>query len=88
MNRLDPGRALDIALYALVADGLVAVYLGDLLGPLGILLVGGGVIGSLWQARLRAPLARIRGGATLPGLVVAALALVDIVYLARPCWTA
>jgi transglutaminase-like putative cysteine protease len=82
MNRLGPRRALDLALYALVADGLVAVYLGDLLGPLGILLVGGAAIGSVWQARLRAPLARIRGGATLPGLVAAALALVDIVYLA------
>jgi transglutaminase-like putative cysteine protease len=71
-----------VALYALVADGLVAVYLGDLLGIAGVTLVGAAVAGSLWQQRLRAPLAGVRGGATVPGVIAAALAAVDITYLA------
>ncbi|MBI2203945.1 MAG: DUF3488 domain-containing protein [Candidatus Rokubacteria bacterium] len=75
-------RALVIAMYVLVVDGVVALNLGGLLGPVGAGLVALGTIGSVWQARLRAPLTRIRGGATIPGVIAAAAALVDVLYLA------
>jgi transglutaminase-like putative cysteine protease len=75
-------RALVAAMYVLVADGLIALHLGGLLGELGVLVTGAAATASLWQARLRAPLARIRGGATVPGVMAAVAALVDVLYLA------
>jgi transglutaminase-like putative cysteine protease len=69
-------------MYVLVADGLVALYLGGLLAEPGVALVATGVVASVWQARLRAPLARFRGGATVPGIVAAVASVVDLLYLA------
>ena len=59
-----PQTVVVAAMYALVVDAIVALYLGDVLGPSGVGLVTTAVAGSLWQVRLRAPLAQIRGGAT------------------------
>ena len=82
MKGVTASRALVVAMYVLVADGLVALYLGGLLEELGVLLTGTGAVASFWQTRLRQPLRRMRGGATVPGVIAAAAALVDVVYLA------
>jgi protein-glutamine gamma-glutamyltransferase len=76
-------RALALATYLLVLDGLAALWLGGLLGSLGLGLVGLAVAASVWRERLLAPLAQVRGGDTLPALVAAAAALVDLLYIAE-----
>jgi transglutaminase-like putative cysteine protease len=77
-----PQTVVVAAMYALVVDAIVALYLGDVLGPSGVGLVTTAVAGSLWQVRLRAPLAQIRGGATVPGLIAGLASIVDLLYFA------
>ncbi len=77
-----PPRSLRIALGLLVVDGLAALYLGDLLGPTGVGIVGTGLAAS-WAVpwlRGRIRVHPIFGRVLAP---VAALAsAVDIVFLA------
>jgi len=77
--RSDAAGALRVALYVLVADGLAALYLGGLLGGLGLVLVAAAAAGSWWQAPLRARLgpARALGPAVVgvAGVVLGAEAL-------------
>src|SRR5712691_1444282 len=79
----DTHASLRLAAYLLVADGLAALYLGGLLGPVGLTVVGAAVVVSMWQERLRAPLRRIRRGDTIPALIAAAASALDLVYLAE-----
>jgi transglutaminase-like putative cysteine protease len=69
-------------MYLLVLDGVAALWVGGVLGALGVGLVLAGTVASAGQARLRASLARVRGGETLLGLVAAVAALGDVVYVA------
>ncbi len=74
--------ALAVAVYVLVADGLAALVLGELLTGAWLPLVVLAVAGSWWQERLRASLGR---AGTLGGLVVGvALAALgaDLLWLA------
>ena len=59
--RLDGPRALRIALYLLVADGLAALYLGGLLDEGGVTVVAAAVLASWWRDALRARLGQVRG---------------------------
>jgi hypothetical protein len=77
-----PQVVIVAAMYALVVDAISALYLGDVLGPSGVGLVTTAVAGSLWQVRLRAPLAQIRGGATVPGIIAGLASIVDLLYFA------
>ena len=54
-----PERALAVAVYLLVADGLAALVLGGLLGPPAVAVVAVAVAGSWWQEPLRRRLARV-----------------------------
>jgi protein-glutamine gamma-glutamyltransferase len=76
-------EGLRVATYLLVAEGLAALYLGGLLGPLGLALVSAGVVASWWQEALRAPLANVRGGQTLPAVIAISASALDLVYLAE-----
>ena len=74
--------ALTVALYLLVADGLAALLLGGLLGPVGVAVVGVALVGSWWQQPLRR---RIAGVPRLGPALIALAALgvvVDLVVLA------
>ena len=80
--RLTSAAALRVALYLLVADGLVALHLGGLLGTPALLAVGLAVAGSWWQARLLARFERVRWlGRAVVGLGVAAAAA-EVAWLA------
>jgi transglutaminase-like putative cysteine protease len=79
---LDPARALNVALYVLVADGLAALWLGDLLGTPGLVLVGLLVVGSCWQEALRAWLGRVPGLGALVVTLALGGAAVEIAWLA------
>jgi uncharacterized protein (DUF58 family)/transglutaminase-like putative cysteine protease len=79
---MQPPSGLRLALSLLVADGLVALLLGDLLGPLGVAIVALGVAAS-WGAErigawLRIPSAVLR----LVPPVAAAAALLDLAVFA------
>jgi transglutaminase-like putative cysteine protease len=63
-------RALAVAVYLLVADGLAALYLGRLLSTPVLLVVAVAVAGSWWQEPLRRRVERVRGLG--PALVVLA----------------
>jgi transglutaminase-like putative cysteine protease len=78
-----PGAAaLTVAIYVLVADGLLALLLGGLLGPVGGAVVGLAVVGSWWQHALRRRLDAVpRLGAALVVLATLAVAL-EVVLLA------
>ena len=54
---MTPPLAVRIALTVLVLDGLVGLYLGELLGPLGLAIAGAGVVASFGVDWLRARLA-------------------------------
>ncbi|MBI1846463.1 MAG: DUF3488 domain-containing protein [Candidatus Rokubacteria bacterium] len=71
--------ALALATYLLVADGIVALLVAGLVGPLGALLLGVG-LALTWSARVRALVGPRAVRALLLG--VAALALVDLFYFA------
>ncbi|MBI4246996.1 MAG: DUF3488 domain-containing protein, partial [Candidatus Rokubacteria bacterium] len=74
--------ALRLATYLLVYDGLVALYLGGLIGPVGVGLVAVAVTASWWRDRLLAPLPRLREGSAGLIVVVAALSALDLLYFA------
>jgi transglutaminase-like putative cysteine protease len=77
-----PARALEIAMYVLVADGLAALVLGGLIGLSGAMLAGALAFATVWRDRVRVPLARRRGAEVVPALVAGALAVIDLVYVA------
>jgi hypothetical protein len=80
--RLTAASALAIAVYLLVADGLAALFLGGLLGVLGLVVVGAAVAGSLWQEPLHRRLGGIRWlGPTIVAAAAAGAAL-EIVVVA------
>ena len=72
-------RWLLIALYVLVVDGLVALYLGGMLGVVAATLVSVGIVGSLWQARVREKLGR---HTSVPAILAAGLSAIDLLYFA------
>lgn len=78
-----PPLALRIGLLLLVADGCVALYLGDLIGPRGAALVALLLAGSAWaQSR------DLAAGATHPGLrlvvpLAAVASLADVLHFAE-----
>ena len=75
--------ALRVALYLIVADGLVALYLGEFLGARGVLLVAVLLVGS-WLVQPRGPDHAGRLGWARALVPVAALAsIVDVLYLAE-----
>jgi transglutaminase-like putative cysteine protease len=77
-----PERALSVAVYLLVADGLAALLLGGLLEGSALVLVAAAVLGSLWREPLRRRLDPVPWlGPVLLGLGGAAL-VVDIVTVA------
>src|SRR5262245_34827104 len=67
-----PPLTVRIALGLLVADGLAGLYLGELLGPIGLAVAGAGVIASYGADWLRPRL----GGAGWAGRLVAPAAAV------------
>ena len=72
---LTPQAALRAALYLLVADGLVALHFGGLLGAAELTLVTLAVAGSWWQVALRARFQGVRWlGRVVVALAAAALA--------------
>jgi transglutaminase-like putative cysteine protease len=81
-------RALTAAIYLLVADGVAALYLGDLLGLPGFLLLLTLVAGSWWQEPLRrlvepipwlgVVLVGLAGGALVVEIVTAATGMLDV----------
>jgi transglutaminase-like putative cysteine protease len=77
-----PARALEIAMYVLVADGLVALVLGGLIGLPAAMLAGALALATIWRDRVRVPLARRRGAEVVPALVAGALAVIDLLYVA------
>ncbi|HEV8615594.1 MAG TPA: DUF3488 and transglutaminase-like domain-containing protein [Methylomirabilota bacterium] len=80
--RLTSPAALRAALYLLVADGLIALHLGGLLGTPGLVVVGLAVAGSWWQAPLLARLERVRWlGRAIVGAGIAAVAA-EVAWLA------
>ncbi len=74
--------AVRIASHLLVADGLAALWLAGLIGPVGLAVVGAGLGLAWWHEALRA---RLRSRALVAALVVAAAlaSAVDLVYLAE-----
>ena len=79
--RTDAEGALRVALYVLVADGLAALYLGGLLGGLGLVIVATAAAGSWWHTGLRARLAHMRGlGPAVVGVAGVALGA-EVVWL-------
>ncbi|HET6368167.1 MAG TPA: hypothetical protein VFG27_13110, partial [Pseudomonadales bacterium] len=74
--------AVRLATYLLVLDGVVALVLAGLLGPVGVAVVVAALALSWGQAAIRARI-RTRGlGAALVG-VAAAASVVDLLYLAE-----
>ncbi|HEV8643604.1 MAG TPA: DUF3488 and transglutaminase-like domain-containing protein [Methylomirabilota bacterium] len=73
-------RALRIAAYLVVATGVAALYLGALIGPLGLALVAL-ALGIGWRLRERAHPTAALGGVLAAGVVV--FAGVDFLYLAE-----
>ena len=50
----DPSsRSIAVAVYLLVADGVAALFLGGLVGPVGLVVLAGLAAGSWWQEPLR-----------------------------------
>jgi protein-glutamine gamma-glutamyltransferase len=80
---LEIAAALKLATYLLVADGLAALYLGDLLGPVGVAVVSLAVVATWWQERLRVSLRRVGRGETVPALLAGAASVLDLVYFAQ-----
>jgi len=76
------GFALRVAAYLLAADGIAALALAGIVGPVGLGLVGAGMLASLGSPRLAERLgAGPRLASALVG-VAAVAAVVDLVYLA------
>jgi transglutaminase-like putative cysteine protease len=82
-----PQRALRIAVYLLVADGLAALYLGGLLGLPALALVSVAVVVSWWQESLRrrfelpwfgVALVGIGGAGLVAEIVTVASAMLDV----------
>jgi len=77
-----PERALTVAVYLLVADGLAALFLGGLLGLPSLAAVATAVAGSWWQEPLRRRLAQVPWlGVMLVGIGGAGL-VVEVVTVA------
>ena len=76
-------RALGVAVYLLVANGVAALFLGGLVGGAGLLLLGVLVAGSWWQEALRQRIERVpRLGPAI--VILGAVGLVvEIVLFAR-----
>jgi transglutaminase-like putative cysteine protease len=77
-----PPPAVRVALGLLVADGLVALYLGELLGPLGLAIAGAGVVASYGGGWLRARLAARGWLGRLVVPAAAAASILDVMVLA------
>ena len=79
---MPPALAVRIAGYLLVVDGLAALFLAGLIGPVGLAVVGLGLVASWWQEPLRA---RVRNRALGAALAVAAAiaSAADLLYLAE-----
>jgi transglutaminase-like putative cysteine protease len=79
---MSPALAVRLAAYLLVADGLVALVLAGLLGPVGLAVVGAALVLSWWQAAIRARIHTRALGAVLVGVAAVASA-VDLLYVAE-----
>ena len=79
---MPPTVAVRIAAYLLVADGLAALFLAGLIGPLGLAVVGAGLLLSWWQEPLRARVRTPVLGAALVGAAAIA-SVADVLYLAE-----
>jgi hypothetical protein len=77
-----PPPAVRVALGLLVADGLAALYLGELLGPLGLAIAGAGVVASYGGGWLRARLAARGWLGRLVVPAAAAASILDVMVLA------
>jgi transglutaminase-like putative cysteine protease len=77
-----PPLAVRIALGLLVADGLAALYLGELLGPIALALAGAGVVASYGAAWLEARLGAARWLGRLVAPAAAVASTLDMAILA------
>lgn len=79
MTAMDPSRALRVAAYVLVADGLAALYLGGLLGPVGLVVVALAAAVSWWSDALEVRAAGRRALVAATSVVTTVLA-VDVTW--------
>ena len=75
--------ALRIATHLMVFDGIVALYLGGLLGPLGALVVSIAVAASWWHQPVRDRIAAMPRGSQAIIVLVALASAFDILYVAE-----
>ncbi|MBI2525072.1 MAG: DUF3488 domain-containing protein [Candidatus Rokubacteria bacterium] len=78
---MSPTLAVRIATYLLVADGLAALFLAGLIGPLGLAVVGAALALSWWQEPLRARVHTRGLGAALAAAAAIGSAA-DLLFLA------
>jgi len=79
---MSPSLAVRFASYLLVADGLAALSLTGLIGPVGLAVVGLGLVVSWWQEALRARV-RTRGLGAALAVAAAIASVVDLLALAE-----